>query len=198
MKTKPVTSPEQPKPGQPTAVTPKASGAKQVDIGRHSAFCTICKHPERQEIERKFLAWVGPADIAEEYGLGDRVTVYRHGVAFGLYDRRRRNVRAALEHIIEKAGRVDVNASAVVAAVQAYAKINAAGEWIDRTETVNLNQLFERMSIAQKEAYARDGKLPDWFTSIVGPQPETDAVGGEMRATAQEGGESINGEQAAR
>jgi hypothetical protein len=30
----------------------------------------------------------------------------------------------------------------VVAAVQAYAKINAAGEWIDRSETINMNQLL--------------------------------------------------------
>jgi hypothetical protein len=36
--------------------------------------------------------------------------------------------------MIEKAGEVDVTASAVVAAVQAYAKINTAGEWIDRTK----------------------------------------------------------------
>jgi len=46
-----------------------------------------------------------------------------------------------LERIIEKAGEADVTASAVVAAVQAYAKINPAGEWIDRTGEVSLNDL---------------------------------------------------------
>jgi hypothetical protein len=51
--------------------------------------------------------------------------------------------QAALGRIIEKAGEVDVTASAVVAAVQAFAKINAAGEWIERTEIVSLNQLFD-------------------------------------------------------
>ena len=30
-------------------------------------------------------------------------------------------------------GEVEVTASAVVAAIRAYSKINAAGEWIDRT-----------------------------------------------------------------
>ena len=50
-----------------------------------------------------------------------------------------------------------------MAAVQAYAKINAAGQWIERTETVNLHELFERMTETEPEAYARDGKLPDWF-----------------------------------
>jgi hypothetical protein len=73
-----------------------------------------------------------------------------------------------LERIIEKAGEVDVTASAVVAAVQAYAKINAAGEWIDRTETVSLNQLFDRMSTQELEAYAQTGALPGWFKATVG------------------------------
>jgi hypothetical protein len=38
------------------------------------------------------------------------------------------------ERIIEPAGEVDVTASAVVSAVQAYSKIDAAGQWIERTE----------------------------------------------------------------
>jgi hypothetical protein len=47
---------------------------------------------------------------------------------------RQRNVRAALERIIERAGDVQVTASAVVAAVEAYAKNNASGQWIGRIE----------------------------------------------------------------
>ena len=74
--------------------------------------------------------------------LADRATVYRHAHAFGLVEKRRRNVRAALERIIEHAGEVDVTAQAVVTAVQADAKINAQEQWIDRTEQVNLNELF--------------------------------------------------------
>jgi hypothetical protein len=45
------------------------------------------------------------------------------------------------ERIIEPAGEVDVTASAVVSAVQAYSKIDAAGQWIERTEQVSLNDL---------------------------------------------------------
>jgi hypothetical protein len=76
-------------------------------------------------------------------------------------------VRAALERIIERSGEVEVTASAVVAAIQAYAKINTQGQWIERSEHVNLNDLFERISKDELEAYARDGKLPDWFTETV-------------------------------
>jgi hypothetical protein len=76
--------------------------------------------------------------------------------------------RAALERIIEKAGEVKVTAAAVVAAIQAYSKINAAGQWVDRSEHVSLNDLFERMSREELEAYAREGNLPMRFTQTVG------------------------------
>src|SRR5262249_23669662 len=61
--------------------------------------------------------------------------------------------------------------SAVVAAVQAYAKINAQGQWIDRSEYVNLNELFERMTRKELEAYAKDGALPGWFSQAVSATP---------------------------
>jgi hypothetical protein len=59
----------------------------------------------------------------------------------------------------------------VVQAIQAYARINSAGEWVDRPEQVNLNELFERMTRDELAAYAREGALPDWFTTIVGATP---------------------------
>ena len=134
-----------------------------VSLGRHQRACSVCAHQQREEIEAAFIGWRSPASIAEEFGLADRASVYRHAHALGLFPKRQKNIRAALERIIEKAGEVDVTASAVVAAVQAYAKINAAGEWIDRTETVSLNQLFDRMSTEELEAYAQAGTLPGWF-----------------------------------
>jgi hypothetical protein len=141
---------------------------KKPSLGRHKRTCSVCSHPKRAEIEADFISWRSPAAIAQEYGLADRASTYRHAHAFGLFLKRQRNIRAALEKIIEKAGEVDATAAAVVAAVQAYAKINAAGQWIDRSEIVNLNELFERMSAAELETYARDGSLPDWFTRTVG------------------------------
>ena len=141
--------------------------AKSVNLARHKAQCTICAHEKSAEIEAGFVNWESPAKLAEEYELADRTTVYRHAHALGLFEKRKRNVRAALERIIEKSGEVEVTASAVVAAIQAYAKINAQGQWVERSEHVNLNELFERMSKDELERYARDGKLPDWFTETV-------------------------------
>jgi hypothetical protein len=132
----------------------------------------VCAHPQREEIEAAFIGWRSPAAIAEEYGLADRTSVYRHAHALGLFPKRQKNIRAALERIIERAECVDVTAGAVVSAVQAYAKINSAGEWIDRTETVSLNQLFDRMSSRELEDYAQTGTLPEWFRATVGATGE--------------------------
>ena len=139
-----------------------------VSLGRHKRTCSVCRHDKREEIESGFLAWRSPAALTDEYGLVDRSTIYRHAHALGLFDKRRRNVRVALERIIERAGDVEVTAAAVVSAVQAYSKINAAGEWIDRTETVSMNDLFDRMSSQELEAYAQSGDLPGWFRATVG------------------------------
>jgi hypothetical protein len=143
------------------------SSDAQVNLGRHERACSVCGHEQREEIESAFIGWRSPASIAEEFALTDRASVYRHAHALGLFPKRQRNIRAALERIIEKAGEVDVTASAVVAAVQAYAKINAAGEWIDRTETTSMNDLFDRISTQELEAYAQTGTLPEWFKATV-------------------------------
>jgi hypothetical protein len=155
---------------------PKSAGPS---LGRHEHGCRVCAHTRRSEIEQDFIAWKSPAEIAREYQLRDRATVYRHAHALGLFPKRSRNLRGALEQIIERASEVDVSASAVVAAIQAYAKINAAGQWIERSEQVNLNDLFERMSLEELEAYAKDGILPHWFSRTVGAtQPNSAGANG--------------------
>jgi hypothetical protein len=128
---------------------------KPVNLGRHKRNCTVCAHPQCEQIERDFINWKSPSAITTEYGLADRTTVYRQPHALDLFSKRGRNVRAALEKIIERVGEVDVTAAAVVAAIQAHAKINVQGLWIDRSEHVDLNDLFERMSKDELEAYAR-------------------------------------------
>jgi hypothetical protein len=145
-----------------------ANASVPPSLSRHARGCRICAHPNREEIERDFLSWVSPAKIASEYKLLNRATVYRHAHALDLFPKRARNLRGALERIIERVGEVEVSASAVVAAIQAYAKINAAGQWVERNELINLNDLFDRMSIEELEAYAKNGALPGWFVHTVG------------------------------
>jgi hypothetical protein len=155
------------------ARSPSDAG-RPVNLGRHAAECKICAYADRSEIEREFVGWAGANRIASTYGVS-RDGVYRHAHALDLFRRRQRNIRAALEKIIEKAGEVDVNAAAVVSAVAAYARINGRGEWLERAETVNRNDLFVRMTAPELEAYASDGVLPSWFETTVGAT----ASGGE-------------------
>ena len=138
-----------------------------MSLGRHRRNCGICAHPERFEIEQAFVMWASPAAIAQQYGLAHRASVYRHAHALQLFSKRQQNVRAALERIIEQVDDVEVSASAVVAAIQTLAKINAVGRWIDPTERVSLHDLFGRMTREELEAYARDGKLPSWFSDLL-------------------------------
>ena len=91
---------------------------------------------------------------------------------FGLDVKRQQNIRVPLERIIERAGdpALQVTGATVVQAIAVYGKLNAQGQLIERRETLNLNELFERMTVQEKEAYARDGKLPEWFTEF-GKEP---------------------------
>ena len=143
------------------------SGTRAVSFGRHEFNCTVCAHPELRAIEEEWVGWGNTSRIAKEYHLS-RDSIYRHAHALDLFNKRQRNLRRALERIIERAESVDVNASAVVAAIQAYAKINNRGQWIERVEGTDMNQLFEKMTSEELDTYARDGSLPDWFVSVTG------------------------------
>jgi hypothetical protein len=142
---------------------------------RHETRCRICRHPDRDDVEQAFLNWSSPSKIAKRYGI-TRDALYRHAHALDLMERRSRNVRAALERIIEQADMVKPNASAVVSAIGTYARINARGQWIERTEQVNVNELFDRMSREELERYAADGTLPAWFEQAIGSTKRSGAT----------------------
>jgi hypothetical protein len=134
---------------------------------RHARDCRVCNHPQREEIEREFTSWGDVSDLAKKRKLS-RNSLYRHAEMMGLYQQRRRNIRAALERIIEKASSVEVTAAAVVSAIQAYAKINANGEWVERIEHVDLKAVFDRMTSQEMLAYATTGTLPAWAGEFLG------------------------------
>jgi hypothetical protein len=134
---------------------------------RHEQNCKVCNHPGREDIEQEFCEWKPVVAISREYKL-NRVALYRHARAVGLFVRRDRNIKAALGRLIERGYRVRVTAGAVISAIQAYAKINAAGEWIDKSENVNViatRDLFSRMSRDEMLRYAETGEVPSWWPS---------------------------------
>jgi hypothetical protein len=139
----------------------------------HQRCCKVCRHPNLAEIDQRFIGWEPPSSIARENHFNVRA-LFRHAHATGLFAKRDTNVRAALSRIIEKGMSLrGVTASSVVQAVAVFSKINAAGKWINRSETVSLGDLFERMSYQEMEEYAREGTLPRWFTAITGSVSDT-------------------------
>lgn len=159
-KESPTRAAKTPRARQPKPLTPQE---------RHERDCKVCHHPRRDEIEAEWIAWEHATKIAKQYRLS-RDSLYRHVRALNLFAKRDRNIRAALARIIERSSSVRATAAAVVAAVQAYAKINAQGHWIDRTEHkyVDLRPIFDRMTREELDTYAREGKLPDWFAEFAG------------------------------
>jgi len=141
----------------------KPKFVNDVDQVRHSTRCLVCAHPDREEIEKAFIDWTSGARIVEAFSIpGDGQTVYRHARAFGLYEKRDRNVKHALGKIVERASEVMPNANAIVAAAVALAKINADGRYVERRELLNLTPIFERLSAQELEEYASTGALPPW------------------------------------
>lgn len=136
--------------------------------GRHEYGCLVCAHPQRDEIEREFISWKSPAKISSAYKLRNRASVYRHAHALDLFAKRARNIRAALERIIEQVDGVQVNAASVVQAITAYARINAEGQLVERRDQLSVHDLFARMSAAELNLYATEGKLPEWFIEATG------------------------------
>jgi hypothetical protein len=106
-----------------------------LDLVRHERKCSVCQHPDREAIEEAFLHWSKVANIRTEFNLPGSSAVYRHAHAFGLYERRARNFRFALEHIIEGAQWASPSAGEVIHAIRAYSRLNDDGKWIDPPTT---------------------------------------------------------------
>lgn len=107
-----------------------ASLRHEPELSYHSRKCSVCRHPQRTEIEQALLDWECISSITAEFQLPGRTALYRHARAVGLFARRNRGLRGALARIIEKASQVEPDALSIVRAVELFARINDDGEWI--------------------------------------------------------------------
>ena len=103
----------------------------RVPVTHHERLCLVCRNPHRENIEEEFIHWHSVRDIAETYQIHPH-TIYRHARAVNLYDKRARNLRFALDHIIQRAQDVRVvTADSVIRAVHHFARINRDGHWVN-------------------------------------------------------------------
>jgi hypothetical protein len=131
--------------------------------------CSICQCPNCEEIEEAFVNWGSTPDMSERYSVS-RDAIYRHAHAFGLFRKRTRNIKRALEPIIERGERMKYGFTpgAFVSAIRAYATIVRQEQQDESVQAPNFKQLFARMSQEEREAFARDASLPEWFSAAIG------------------------------
>jgi hypothetical protein len=134
-----------------------------VNLGRHRAQCSVCAHPACQEMEEFWIEWGHPSDIVALYHVS-RDAWHRHARAMGLYEKRAKNNLRALERMIERVTATPLSGSALVSAIMAHAKLVSSGQGAEQARGTKAKELFERMSKEEREAFARDGSLPDWFS----------------------------------
>jgi hypothetical protein len=150
----------------------------RVNLGRHRSQCKVCRHPQHQEIEDDWTGWASPSVIEHDYGVG-RYSMHRHVCALGLRKKRQRNIRMALERMIEKVDYAQATSSAIVSAIQAYVKITSAEQEKENLQGANFKKLLERMSQEEREAFARNGSLPEWFSIAIAATPSDSQEGGK-------------------
>jgi hypothetical protein len=104
---------------------PKEKAGARKNLRRHARKCSVCRHPNRKEIEQDFLSWQSPDAIAKAHGIADHSSVYRHAHAVGLFERRSQTLCLALGPIIERAMTVRVTADAVIRAAIVCINLNS-------------------------------------------------------------------------
>jgi hypothetical protein len=78
-----------------------AEEERSARLRRHQTQCSVCRHPQCQEIEEAWVNWGNTTLLAKEYGLS-RDAVYRHMKAFDLFKVRQQRVKIVYEKILER------------------------------------------------------------------------------------------------
>ncbi|MFI5126064.1 MAG: hypothetical protein ACHQJX_04480, partial [Candidatus Acidiferrales bacterium] len=139
-------------------------------LSHHQRKCVICRHPDRETIEEMFVHWHSASRIYKRFMLPDRSTIYDHAHATGLFAKRRRNLRYALEHMIERADECDISSHGIVAAIKAYASLTTSGEWNEPARRV----IYTSVSSSAREAANHSPRpLTNKNAAYVYPQPQT-------------------------
>jgi hypothetical protein len=110
----------------------KAQRRAQRGIGlpasaHHRRRCSVCCHPQREANEEAFLDWENVSSLTQEYRLPGRTAIYRHARALGLDARRKSNIRAVLDRIIERNSSAVPSSYAVLRAIEMYSRFSVTG-----------------------------------------------------------------------
>ena len=158
----------------------RAATGPEATLARHRAQCQICRHAQRDEIEREFLDWVPASEIAQEYKLGSHRAVYRHAHALGLFRARRGHVQRALDKIIERSGEVKITGASIVAAIRLLVELETSFE--KRSTLAHLRKTAKENGetrVPNDEEDFEEDRLPARPAARAGARPEDEPDGGE-------------------
>src|SRR5277367_141189 len=105
-----------------TELESQSASAPNSSEDRHSRKCTICTHPDREDIDQAFLHWSRSERIVRAYNLASLSALYRHARACGLWTLRRIKIRRTLDRRIEQAGQCNPSGNAVIRAIEMYCR----------------------------------------------------------------------------
>jgi hypothetical protein len=138
----------------PVAASPEEA-ASESSFERHSRKCKICSHPDREIIEELFINWHSAQSIRGQFAMYhpfDWWAVYRHARAAGLYAKRRKNLRAVLDLLLEGVTNVSPTAHGVIAAVRAYSCLTETNSWVEPEKRVRItNHVYRHDSPARPD-----------------------------------------------
>jgi hypothetical protein len=129
-------------------------------LERHARKCSICRHPERQQIDESFLHWRSPHTIMQCFGIKTETTIYHHAHAFNLFALRNCNLQSALCNIIEDIDTRDFTGREILDAVRALAHLTADGRWIHHTSKSEVMYSMQRLPAAQAALPTAHAALP--------------------------------------
>ncbi|MGA8221819.1 MAG: hypothetical protein WB780_09220 [Candidatus Acidiferrales bacterium] len=141
-------------------------------LARHSRKCSICHHPDREAIEQDFLHWSTSFYIQQEYDINDARSIYCHARATGLIQRRRENLLAALDNLVEQSAHTVPSADGILRAIRAYSCLDEYGRWTDPPSRV-----FFSTSQAAPIGPSGSSVPGDATQTITIPAPKADQTG---------------------
>ncbi len=128
-------------PVRPVGTAAKPPVPSESSFEHHRRKCLVCNHPEREAIEELFINWHSPRAIHSEFGIYPRLdwsSIYRHARAAGLYAKRRKNLRAVFDLVLEQAADVAPTAHGIVAVVRGYSCLTDTHKWVEPEKRVRI------------------------------------------------------------
>ena len=128
---------------------------QSASLRRHQSQCSVCSHPQRQEIEDAWLDWGSTTLLAEKYGLS-RDCIYRHVHALSLFRERQNRINRLYEKVLERLDTVKFSGSDLVKVLKEYTAL-CNREEAEQATSLPTQEVLDSDSGQDDEVPAGDG-----------------------------------------